>query len=76
MSTRTAIFKEQVDGTFQGIYCQSDGYIEGVGAMLYNYYQDTEKVQRLIDYCKALSNVGISEKVRIIEYANRPNSYN
>ena len=49
MSTRTAIFKEQVDGTFQGIYCQSDGYIEGVGAMLYNYYQDTEKVQRLID---------------------------
>mgnify|MGYP001032128280 FL=1 len=76
MSTRTAIFKEQVDGTFQGIYCQSDGYIEGVGAMLYNYYQDTEKVQRLIDYGKALSNVGISEKVRIIEYANRPNIYN
>lgn len=76
MSTRTAIFKEQHDGTFQGIYCQSDGYIEGVGAMLHDYYQDPEKVQRLIDYGKALSSLGISEKARIIDYTNRPNIYN
>lgn len=28
MGTRTAIFKEQADGTYQGIYCHWDGYIE------------------------------------------------
>ncbi|MUN83853.1 hypothetical protein EZ054_13565 [Enterococcus faecalis] len=33
MGTRTAIFKEQADGTYQGIYCHWDGYIEGVGAV-------------------------------------------
>ncbi len=26
MGTRTAIFKEQADGTYQGIYCHWDGY--------------------------------------------------
>lgn len=76
MSTRTALFKEQTDGTFQGIYCQSDGYIEGVGAMLHDYYQDPAKVQRLIDYCKALSSIGISEKVQIIDYSQHANIYN
>ena len=76
MSTRTAIFKEQDDGTFQGIYCQSDGYIEGVGAMLHDYYQYPDKVQRLIDYKKSLSSLGISEEVQIIDYSQHPDVFN
>lgn len=76
MSTRTAIFKEQADGTFQGIYCQSDGNIEGVGVMLHDYYQNPDKVQRLIDYGKPLSSIGISEKAQIIDYSQHPDIYN
>lgn len=29
MGTRTAIFKEQADGTYQGIYCHWDGLYRG-----------------------------------------------
>ncbi len=52
MGTRTAIFKEQADGTYQGIYCHWDGYIEGVGAVLYEHYQDPEKIQKVINQKK------------------------
>lgn len=75
MSTRTAIFKEQADGTFQGIYCQNDGYIEGVGAMLHEYYQNPDKVQRLIDNGMALSSIGISEQAQVIDYSQHPDLY-
>ncbi|EPH71424.1 hypothetical protein D929_02206, partial [Enterococcus faecalis 02-MB-P-10] len=62
MGTRSAIFKEQKDGTFQGIYCHWDGYIEGVGAVLYEHYQDPRKTQRLINQKKALSSLGVKGK--------------
>ncbi|WP_349584133.1 hypothetical protein [Leuconostoc citreum] len=64
MSTRTAIFKEQNDGTFQGIYCHHDGYIEGVGAALIKYYHDPSKIQTVIDAGKSLSSIGVSNEVR------------
>ncbi|WP_349533741.1 hypothetical protein [Leuconostoc citreum] len=75
MSTRTAIFKEQVDGTFQGIYCHHDGYIEGVGATLINYYQEPLKIQSVIDAEKSLSSIGVSNEVRRY-YDERNDLYN
>ena len=69
MGTRTAIFKEQADGTYQGIYCHWDGYIEGVGAVLYEHYQDPEKIQKVINQKKGLSCLGVKENV-LYEYDN------
>ncbi len=48
MSTRSYIVKENQDGTYTGIYCHSDGYLSYNGVMLLNYYQDREKVEKLI----------------------------
>ena len=48
MSTRSTIAIEQ-DGKVTAIYCHFDGYKEGVGATLENYYQDKEKIQQLMD---------------------------
>ncbi len=48
MSTRSYICKENQDGTYTGIYCHSDGYLTYNGAMLLDYYQDREKVEKLI----------------------------
>lgn len=75
MSTRTAIFKEQPDGTFQGIYCHHDGYIQGVGAALIKFYQDPEKIQHVIEKGKSLSSIGVSEEVRRY-YDERDDLYN
>ncbi|KAF1294216.1 hypothetical protein [Candidatus Enterococcus leclercqii] len=69
MGTRSAIFKEQLDGTFLGIYCHWDGYIDGVGAILYKHYQNPEKIQQVIDQGKGLSCLGVKPEV-LYEYEN------
>ena len=48
MSTRSSIGKQHQDGTVTAIYCHSEGYVEGVGAMLQTHYQDSTKVDALI----------------------------
>ena len=48
MSTRSLICKETTDHKYIGIYCHHDGYPEGVGEVLINYYNDSEKVERLL----------------------------
>lgn len=64
MGTRTAIFQEQTDGTFMGIYVHLDGYIEGVGRTLVEYYQDREKIGELIQAKMPLRCLGTTtEKV-------------
>lgn len=58
MGTRTAIFQEQSDGTFIGIYCHLDGYINGVGKTLHEHYQDRNKIWELINAKKPLHSLG------------------
>lgn len=48
MSTRSMIGKMNKDGTIDAIYCHFDGYIEGVGSMLFEAYKDEEKIDTLI----------------------------
>jgi hypothetical protein len=48
MSTRSRIAIETESGIVKSIYCHFDGYVSGVGKMLYNHY-DKEKLEKLIE---------------------------
>lgn len=63
MSTRTAIFQEQKDGTYLGIYIHQDGDIQGVGKLLETHYKDRNKVAELINNKLALSFLGVENTI-------------
>lgn len=63
MGTRTAVFQEQIDGTYLGTYIHYDGYIEGVGKTLFDYYKDREKVAELLNKKRFLSCLGTKTEV-------------
>jgi len=48
MSTRSRIGIKNDDGTITSIYCHSDGYLGGVGALLADCYSTDEKVRALL----------------------------
>lgn len=48
MSTNSTIWIKNEDGTFEGVYCHWDGYVDGVGATLVHHYTDERKVRDLI----------------------------
>lgn len=49
MATRSTIWMKNDDGSFDGIYCHWDGYLENNGKILVEHYQDKEKVEKLIE---------------------------
>ena len=49
MSTKAAIGIENNDGSILGIYCDYDGYLEGVGQILNKHYQNETTVRNLIE---------------------------
>ncbi len=49
MATRSAILMETKKGHFKGVYCHSDGYFSWNGRILYNHYQDKDKIKKLIN---------------------------
>ena len=57
MSTRSEIAVVNEDGSIKSIYCHSDGYIEYMGVLLNNYYNDLEKAKEIINEndCSMLS---------------------
>lgn len=48
MSTRSRIGIKNDDGTISSIYCHSDGYLGGVGAILADCYPEEEDVRPLL----------------------------
>jgi hypothetical protein len=48
MSTQSFIGIELKDGTIKSIYCHSDGYLEGVGMTLFEHFQDSRKIKKMI----------------------------
>lgn len=48
MSTRSRIAIE-IGDKVKSIYCHSDGYPEGVGAILKKHYTDPEKIEKLME---------------------------
>ena len=55
MSTRSNIAYENKDGKVYAIYVHSDGYPNGVGHCLLNYYNDYEKAKSLFKFGNASS---------------------
>ena len=53
MSTRSNIAYENKDGKVYAIYVHSDGYPNGVGHCLLNYYNDYEKAKSLFKFGNA-----------------------
>lgn len=49
MSTRSAIARQNPDGSVDVIYCHWDGYLTGVGLELVGYYSTKSKLDRLIE---------------------------
>jgi hypothetical protein len=48
MSTRSTIARQNEDGTVTGVYCHFDGYLDGVGETLQEFWQDAVKVDALL----------------------------
>lgn len=48
MSTRSNIVRENLDGSYDAIYCHHDGYPSHNGEILLNHYQEEVKVNELI----------------------------
>lgn len=63
MGTRTAIFQEQTNGGFLGIYIHLDGDIEGVGRTLFENYSDKQKTAQLLNKKRFLSSLGTTAEI-------------
>lgn len=48
MSTRSTIAVVHPDGSVSQVDCHFDGYVDGVGAMLHNHYNDYDSAAALI----------------------------
>jgi hypothetical protein len=49
MATRSSISIRNEDGTYTGIYCHWDGYLECNGKILLEHYSDEAKIRELMD---------------------------
>ena len=49
MSTASTIAAKMNNGKVGIIYCHFDGYIAGVGNILFNHYQEQSKIEELIN---------------------------
>lgn len=77
MGTRTAVFQEQENGKYLGIYVHYDGYIEGVGKTLFEHYNDKDKTAELINKKYSLISLGkTTEILSFDEYSKIMNKNN
>lgn len=61
MGTRSNIGIQNLDGSYDIIYCHWDGYPEHNGKLLYEHYQDIKKIRELIalgDLSSLGANIG------------------
>lgn len=55
MGTHSYIFYEKEPEQYYGVFCYCDGYLSGVGAKLYQYYQEKNKIAHLISLGELIS---------------------
>lgn len=48
MSTRSTIAIQNEDGSVEGVYCHSDGYLSYNGKLLFEHFTDESKIRALI----------------------------
>jgi len=66
MATRSRIAIENENGSVTSIYCHFDGYVSNNGKILFEHYQEPEKVKKLIalgDISSLAPEVEIPEEV-------------
>lgn len=49
MATRSFIAKKESDSSYTAVYCHWDGYPEGVGETLKNFYSNPQDIQKLLE---------------------------
>jgi hypothetical protein len=49
MATHSSISIHNSDGTYTGIYCHNDGYLDHNGRILLDHYRDEAKIRELIN---------------------------
>ena len=69
MATRSTINLKLSNGSYRHIYCHWDGYLDGVGITLLNYYNTEEKINELMDDGDISSLTGTIDKTEF--YKNR-----
>lgn len=76
MSTRSHIGRKNEDDSVDYIYCHFDGYLSNNGEILFNHYQDINKVNQLISL-GSLSKLGkeIGEKQDFDDYSTQNNDW-
>lgn len=72
MSTRCYVGKMNSDGSIRAIYVHHDGYLDGVGAVLTEYYDNEEKIDKLLDLGD-MSSLGIKPIGTWTEFPELPN---
>lgn len=74
MSTRSLIIRKNEEEKYESIYCHWDGYPECNGVILYNHYNNPERVKELISLGDLSSlNVFINPDERLGEHTfNNP----
>jgi hypothetical protein len=78
MATRSTIGIKSEDGAIKAIYCHWDGYPEGVGAGLVQFYNDKQKAQALIELGGFSSLQDTIEETKAGAYGNesdRPRTF-
>lgn len=68
MSTRSLINIINKDGSLDSVYCNYDGFLEGNGLILQNYYQNINKIRQLLSKGGFTS---LSDEVSEINYYNQ-----
>ena len=75
MATRSRIGIENQDESISSIYCHWDGYPEGVGATLKEFYSDRKNLQQLLDLGD-ISSLGDDIATTVAYHRDRGESLN
>lgn len=78
MSTKCLICKQKRDGTYKGIICDTDGYLEGTGSVLNECYNVPKEITRLVSIGDIEGLCGTIEETREVSYGGmwtRPQIY-
>lgn len=70
MSTRSIIASITEDGKYKAIYCQYDGYPEGVGQTLLDHYNDQDKIDAHREAIKYVNQYGTNKTYMVINLNN------
>lgn len=71
MSTRSRIGILREDGKIESVYCHFDGYFDHVGKILFNHYQDKNKINELIkngDLSSLAEEIGVKHDFESKDY--------